>query len=197
MLTCWFSKHCSPPPHSPLPLLEWLLPCIACFKGYKARPKPSEQLWEAEDQAHTPGYPSCAPTSGGLMRIKRRLVPPDSGSLSLNSSGSLVKLSPTDKTPSKQSIHTSFFGCFFFHYEEKMLESHSSRWTVSPFFRDPRLFFFNLKFTVGTCLQLFLTFLVLLARLEFERLQSHRGIFGSREVRNAKQQAGVLRRSGY
>lgn len=126
-----FQTLLTPPP----PLLEWPLSHIACFKGHKARPKPAEQLWEAEDQAHTLGYPSCAPTSGGLMRIKRRLVPPDNGSLPLNSSGRLVKVSPTDKTPSKQSIHASFFfWMFFFHYEEKMLESHSSRWTPSLFF---------------------------------------------------------------
>lgn len=152
-----FQTLLTPPPPPSTLLLEWLLSHIACFKGQKARPKPSEQLWEAEDQARTLGYPSSAPTSAGLMRIKRRLVPPDNGSLPLNSSGRLVKVSPTDKTPSKQSIHTSFCGCFFFHYEEKMLESHSSRWTFFPFFPgDPRFFF---KFTVGTCLQLFLTLL--------------------------------------
>lgn len=185
-----------PTPTPPNPLLEWLLSRIACFKGHKARPKPSEQLWEAEDQARTLGYPSSAPTSAGLMRIKRRLVPPDNGSLPLNSSGRLVKVSPTDKTPSKQSIHTSFFGCFFFHYEEKMLESHSSRWTFFPFFPgDPRFgfFFINLKFTVGTCLQLFLTLLCIDVSLGSSLVW----ISSSSNLYFWKQQAGVLRRGGY
>lgn len=133
-----------PPPPSTL-LLEWLLSHIACFKGQKARPKPSEQLWEAEDQARTLGYPSSAPTSAGLMRIKRRLVPPDNGSLPLNSSGRLVKVSPTDKTPSKQSIHTSFCGCFFSIMRRKCWSLTAAGGRFSLFFPEIHVFFFNLQ----------------------------------------------------